>query len=79
MIALEGSYVGNRLDSSGAIAFFPRGLINVPFKVGKLSELTQIFQLLEEGKVTRRYFLDTIVSSINHILGRFSDLTSPFM
>ena len=79
MIAIEGSYVGNFLDSPGAIDFFTRGLINVPFKVGKLSELTQVFQLLEEGKIAGRYVPDTSVSSTNHILGLFSDLTSLFM
>ena len=43
MIAIEGSYDGNCLDSPEAIDFFARGLINVPFKVGKLPELTQVF------------------------------------
>ncbi|PUU79706.1 hypothetical protein B9Z19DRAFT_1175138 [Tuber borchii] len=57
--AAEGSYVGNRLDTQEAIDFFARGLIKVPFKVGKLSELTQAFQLLEEGKIAGRYVLDT--------------------
>ena len=59
MITIKGSYVGNLLN------FFARGHIKVPFKVGKPSKLTQVFQLLEEGKISRRYVLDTSVSSIN--------------
>jgi len=59
MITIKGSYVGNRLDTQEAIDFFARGLIKAPFKVGKLSELTQVFQLLEEGKIAGRYVLDT--------------------
>jgi len=51
MITIKGSYVGNRLDAQEAIGFFARGLIHAPFKVGKLSELTQVFQLMEEGKI----------------------------
>ena len=80
MITIKGSYVGNRLDTQEAIDFFSRGLcIKIPFKVGKLSELTQVFQLLEESKIAGRYVLDTGVSSINHILSRFYDPTSLFM
>ncbi|PUU79711.1 hypothetical protein B9Z19DRAFT_978392, partial [Tuber borchii] len=79
MITIKGSYVGNRLDTQEAINFFARCLIKAPFKVRMLSELTQVFQLLEECKIAGRYVLNTSVSSINHILGRFSDLTSPLI
>ncbi|PUU79710.1 hypothetical protein B9Z19DRAFT_1124803 [Tuber borchii] len=79
MITIKGSYVGNRLDTQEAIDFFARCLIKAPFKVRMLSELTQVFQLLEECKIAGRYVLNTSVSSINHILGRFSDLTSPLI
>jgi len=58
----KGSYVGNRLDTQEAIDFFPRGFLKAPFKVGKLSEVTQIFQLLEEGEIARCGVLDTSVS-----------------
>ena len=68
MITIKGFYVGNSLDIKEAIDFFACGPSRVPFKVGKLSELTQVFQLLEEGKIAGRYVLDTSVSSINHIL-----------
>jgi len=64
MITIKGSYVGNRLDTQEAIDFFARGLIHAPFKVGKLSELTQVFQLMEEGKIAGRYVLDTSVSLV---------------
>lgn len=33
MVAIRGSYVGNRRDSAEAIDFFRQGLIHVPFKV----------------------------------------------
>lgn len=42
---IKRSYVGNRLGAQEAIDFFARGVI----KVEKFSELTQVFQLLEEG------------------------------
>jgi len=52
MNTIKGSYVG---DTQEAIDFFVRDLIKVPFKIGKLSELTKVFQLLEESKISRRY------------------------
>ena len=69
MITIKGAYVGNRLDTQEAIDFITRGLIKAPFKVGKLSKVTQMFQLLEEGKIGRRYVLDPSRSSLAHILG----------
>merc|ERR1712137_507761 len=38
MIRIQGSYVGNRKDSSEAIEFFRRGLIKAPYKIVGLSE-----------------------------------------
>ncbi|KAG0632560.1 chaperonin 10-like protein [Tuber brumale] len=61
MITIKGSYVGNRIDTQEAIDFFARGLIKAPFKVGKLSELPQVFKLMEEGKIAGRYVLDTSI------------------
>lgn len=58
MITIKGSYVGNRLDTQEAIDFFKRGLINAPFKTAKLSELKEVFKLMEEGKIVGRYVLD---------------------
>jgi len=51
LITIKKSYVGGRLDTQEGIDFFARGPIPAPFKVGKLSELTQVFQLMEEGKI----------------------------
>lgn len=45
MITIKGSYVGNRLDTQEAIDFFRRGLINAPFKMAKLSELTKVYDI----------------------------------
>ena len=59
MLSIKGSYVGNRLDTKEAIDFFARGLISAPYKVAKLSELTKIFELMEQGKIAGRYVLDT--------------------
>ena len=63
MITIKGSYVGSRIDTVEAIDFFKRGLIDAPFKVGKLSELTNVFEMMEKGQITGRYVLDTSVSS----------------
>jgi len=53
----QGILPCSRLDTQEAIDFFTRGLIHAPFKVGKLSELTQVFQLMEEGKLLDTMFL----------------------
>lgn len=58
-ITIAGSYVGNRADTSEAIDFFARGLINCRIKVVGLSELPSIYALMEEGKILGRYVVDT--------------------
>jgi len=76
MITIKESCVGNRLATKEAIDFFARGTIKALFNVRKLSELTQIFQLMEEGKIAGHYLLDTSLSSvITYNPGRFSNLT----
>lgn len=62
MITIKGSYVGSRIDTKEAIDFFARGLIEAPFKVGKLSELPQVYEQMEAMKITGRMVLDTSVS-----------------
>lgn len=59
MRTIKGSYVGNRKDTSEAIDFFRRGLINAPFKLVGLSELQKVFDLMGEGKVVGRFVADT--------------------
>ncbi|EMD69370.1 hypothetical protein GGP41_004633 [Bipolaris sorokiniana] len=59
MIRIQGSYVGNRKDSSEAIEFFRRGLIKAPFKIVGLSELQMVYDKMHEGAVVGRYVLDT--------------------
>ena len=58
-VSIRGSYVGNRADSAEAIDFFVRGLIKCPIKIVGLSELPQIYGLMEEGKILGRYVVDT--------------------
>jgi len=59
MIRIQGSYVGNRKDSSEAIEFFRRGLIKAPFKVVGLSELQMVYDKMHQGTIVGRYVLDT--------------------
>lgn len=59
MITIKGSYVGNRRDTAEALEFFRRGVINAPFQMAKLSELSDVFKLMKEGKIAGRYVLDT--------------------
>ncbi|PFH57114.1 hypothetical protein XA68_15489 [Ophiocordyceps unilateralis] len=59
MITIRGSYVGNRVDTVEALEFFRRGLIKAPVTVVGLTELPDVFQLMEEGKIVGRYVLDT--------------------
>ncbi|KAI0405674.1 dehydrogenase-like protein [Xylaria palmicola] len=59
MINIKGSYVGNRQDTAEAIDFFARGLIKAPYKVVGLSQLQDVFDLMEQGKIAGRYVVDT--------------------
>lgn len=59
MITIKGSYVGNRQDTAEAIDFFRRGLIKAPYKVVGLSQLQDVFELMEAGKIAGRYVVDT--------------------
>lgn len=56
---IKGSYVGNRKDTTEAVDFFRRGLINAPFKVIGMSELQKVFDMMHEGKIAGRYVVDT--------------------
>ncbi|VEU22876.1 DEKNAAC103965 [Brettanomyces naardenensis] len=56
---IRGSCVGNREDTAEALDFFDRGLISSPVKVVGLSELEEVFKLMQEGQVVGRYVLDT--------------------
>ena len=56
---IKGSYVGNRKDTSEAIDFFRRGLINAPFKTIGMSELQKVYDMMHEGKIAGRYVVDT--------------------
>jgi len=59
MIQIKGSYVGNRQDTWEALDFYSRGLIKVPYKTVGLSELQNVYSLMEEGKIVGRYVVDT--------------------
>lgn len=59
MIRIQGSYVGNRKDSSEAIEFFRRGLIKAPYKIVGLSELQMVYDKMHAGAIAGRYVLDT--------------------
>lgn len=55
MINIKGSYVGNRQDGDEAIDFYARGLVHAPFKVVPLSQLGEVFELMEQNKIAGRY------------------------
>lgn len=57
-ISIKGSYVGNRADTLEAIDFFSRGLIKCPIHIAKLSDLPEIFEKMEAGKIIGRYVVD---------------------
>lgn len=59
MITIRGSYVGNRADTAEALDFFRRGLIKAPFKIVGLSQLGQVYELMQAGKIAGRYVVDT--------------------
>ncbi len=58
-IKIIGSYVGNRADTREAIDYFTRGLVHSPIKVVGLSQLGDVYKLMEQGKIVGRYVLDT--------------------
>lgn len=58
MITIKGSYVGNRADTAEALEFFRLGLIKAPYKVVGLSQLQDVYQLMQEGKIAGRYVVD---------------------
>ena len=59
MITIKGSYVGNRQDTEEAIEFYRRGIISAPFKVMGLSQLPEVYKMMEEGNIAGRIVLDT--------------------
>ena len=58
-ITIRGSIVGNRLDTIEALDFFNRGLVHSPFKVVGLSDLSNVFEMMERDEIVGRYVLDT--------------------
>jgi len=58
-ITIKGSYVGNRKDTSEALQFFREGVIKAPTKTIGLSKLQEAYDLMQAGKVTGRYIVDT--------------------
>lgn len=57
-VTIRGSLVGNRLDTVEALEFVRRGLVRCPIKIVPASELTNVYTLMEEGKIAGRYVLD---------------------
>lgn len=55
----QGSYVGNRRDTTEALDFYARGLIKAPFKTVGLSQLNDVFDLMHKGQIAGRYVVDT--------------------
>lgn len=58
-INIKGSYVGNRADTREALEFFSRGLVRSPITVVGLSELPNVYELMEKSKILGRYVVDT--------------------
>ncbi|KAG7660331.1 uncharacterized protein J8A68_006159 [[Candida] subhashii] len=58
-LSIKGSYVGNRADTQRAIDMYTRGLIKCPIQIVGLSELPEVYKLMEEGKILGRYVVDS--------------------
>lgn len=58
-ITIRGSLVGNREDTVEALEFVQRGLVKTPYKVVGLSELNEVYSLMEKGEIVGRLVLDT--------------------
>ncbi|KAH7905462.1 chaperonin 10-like protein [Hygrophoropsis aurantiaca] len=57
-ISIKGSYVGNRQDAIEAIQIAATGKVKVHYELGRLSDLKEIYEKLENGEVTGRVVLD---------------------
>ncbi|KAH0835830.1 chaperonin 10-like protein [Lanmaoa asiatica] len=58
-ISIKGSYVGNRQDSIEAIDIAASGKVKVKYISKSLTDLQQVYNDLEEGKVAGRIVLDS--------------------
>ncbi|GAV30428.1 hypothetical protein PMKS-003940 [Pichia membranifaciens] len=58
-LQIKGSYVGNRADTREALEFFSDGKVKSPIKVVGLSQLPEVYSLMEQGKILGRYVVDT--------------------
>ncbi|KAF8842396.1 GroES-like protein [Paxillus ammoniavirescens] len=58
-ITIKGSYVGNRQDAIEAMEIAAVGKVKVKYEVRGLSELQDVYEGLEQGKVVGRVVLDT--------------------
>lgn len=63
MINIKGSYVGNRKDTTEALEFFRRGVIDAPFKTMELKDLQSVYDMLSKY--------------MEHLLNRKNLQTSP--
>uniref|UniRef100_A0A914QFC4 Alcohol dehydrogenase n=1 Tax=Panagrolaimus davidi TaxID=227884 RepID=A0A914QFC4_9BILA len=57
-ITIRGSYVGNRIDTDEALAFFARGQIQSLIQIRGLTELPQIFDEMSNGTLIGRAVVD---------------------
>ncbi|KAL9625456.1 MAG: hypothetical protein Q9160_000519 [Pyrenula sp. 1 TL-2023] len=57
MINIKGSYVGNRKDTSEALEFFRRGVIDTPFKTMELKDLQKVYDMMNKGEIIGRIVL----------------------
>ncbi|ODQ46277.1 hypothetical protein PICMEDRAFT_72360 [Pichia membranifaciens NRRL Y-2026] len=58
-LQIKGSYVGNRADTREALEFFSDGKVKSPIKIVGLSQLPEVYSLMEQGKILGRYVVDT--------------------
>jgi propanol-preferring alcohol dehydrogenase len=57
-ITSRGSFVGNREDMAETLAFAAEGKVKADIELQPLSDINDIFQRLEQGKVAGRIVLD---------------------
>lgn len=57
-ITIRGSFVGNRKDMAEALAFAAAGKVKADIELQPLSDINEIFERLENGKVAGRVVID---------------------
>jgi len=76
-ITIRGSFVGNREDMAETLAFAAEGKVKADIELQQLSDINNIFQRLEQGKVAGRIVLDFVGAEAHLDVKKAQRATTP--